>query len=325
MSIVFSGIQPSGTIHIGNYLGTLKNWVELQHEHDCIFCIADLHAITVDYEPDYLSARSLDVAAILIAIGIDPKKCLLFLQSRVPEHAYLAWIFNTLTPLGELERMTQFKEKSGQYRHNINAGLLTYPILQAADILLYKTTEVPIGEDQRQHLELTRVIARKFNQRFGQTFPEPQERLGKGARVMSLQDPLKKMSKSAGALHYIALADDPETIRKKIQKAVTDSGDEIKSGPDKPAMTNLLTIHSLFSGKDANEIEKEFSGRGYGEYKKALAEDVIAALAQIREKRNELLENKNGLTSILVEGGEKARQIAQKTIEEVRQKTGLRL
>lgn len=325
MSLVFSGIQPSGIIHIGNYLGTLKNWVELGREHDCIFCIVDLHAITVDYEPNGLASRTLDVAATLMAIGIDPKKCLLFVQSQVPEHAYLAWIFNTLSPIGELERMTQFKDKAAENRHNINAGLLAYPVLQAADILLYKANEVPVGEDQVQHLELARTIARKFNRKFGETFPEPQEKLGMGARIMSLQEPIKKMSKSSGALHYIALSDDPETISKKIQKAVTDSRDEIKQGPDKPALTNLLTIHSLFSGKTVEEIEKEFLGKGYGEYKKALSEDIIAVLAPIREKRNELLADKNKLVSILKEGDERARKIAQKTIEEVRQKTGLRL
>ena len=247
---IISGIQPTGKIHIGNYLGAIKQWLELQKKEDCIFFIADLHSLTCPYEPKDLKESIIEAAICYLAAGIDPEKSIFFTQSDVPEHTRLAWIFNTVCPIGELERMTQFKEKSKQFRKNINAGLLTYPVLQAADILLYKAGAVPVGKDQVQHIELTRTIARRFNQKFGQTFSEPRAILSEGSKIMSLTDPKKKMSKSSDPNNCISLFEEPEAIRKKIMSAVTDTGKTVKYSPKtKPGISNLITIYSLFSDR----------------------------------------------------------------------------
>ncbi|MFZ5559844.1 MAG: tryptophan--tRNA ligase, partial [Patescibacteria group bacterium] len=259
---IFSGMRPSGQLHIGNYLGALKNWVELQKKNFSIFGIVDYHAITTPFNPKHLQKDVYNLVLDYLAAGIDPKKSIIIIQSHIPEHTELAWILSTLTPLGELERMTQFKEKAKQHKENVNAGLFCYPILMAADILLYKADTVPVGEDQAQHVELTRVLARKFNNKFGKTFPEPKTLLQKhGARIMSLTDPFKKMSKTGD--ESIILGDSPDAIRRKIKKAVTDSGKEVKfDEKNKPAISNLITIYHLFSGKSIAEIEKKYKGKG---------------------------------------------------------------
>ncbi len=325
MQRIFSGIQPTGLTHIGNYLGAVKNWVKLQNEYDSVFCVVDLHALTAPRDPKTFKGKVFDLAATLLAAGLNPEKCVLFVQSRVSEHTEMTWLLNTITPLGELERMTQFKEKSAKFRESINMGLFDYPVLMAADILLYDTQAVPVGEDQRQHVELARVIARKFNNRFGQTFPEPEAIIQKeGARIMSLSDPAKKMSKSDNPESYIAASDEPETIREKIKKAVTDSGRDIKYDPEnKPAISNLLTIFSQFGGRPIKEIEKEFAGKSYVDFKSALAETVIQGLAPLQKKRKELLKNPEKTEKILDEGAEKARKIAAKKLKEVKEKMGL--
>ena len=322
---IFSGIQPTGLVHIGNYLGAIKNWVKLQNEYDSIFCVVDLHALTVPQDPKTFKDKVFDLAATLLAAGLDPKKCLLFVQSHVPEHTELTWLLNTITPIGELERMTQFKEKAAKFRESINMGLFDYPVLMAADILLYDTQIVPVGEDQRQHVELTRVIARKFNNRFGQTFFEPEALIQReGARIMSLSEPTKKMSKSDNSESFIAVSDEPETIREKIKKAVTDSGREVKYNPEqKPAISNLLTIFSQFDGRPIREIEKEFKGKTYVEFKTALAETVIKSLAPLQEKRKELLKNPEKVKKILAEGAKKAHTIASQKLLEIKKKMGL--
>ena len=275
--IIFSGTAPSGNIHIGNYLGAIKQWVEMQNtgEYQNIFCVVDEHAITVPQDPAKLRSKILEVFTLYLALGIDPEKSIIFVQSSVSEHAELNWILSTITPVGELERMTQFKDKS-QKQKNVLAGLLNYPTLMAADILLYKTNLVPVGEDQLQHIELTRTIARKFNSTFGETFAIPEPFINKeGKRIMGLDDPSKKMSKSAeNTKNYIALLDSPETIREKIKAAVTDSASEIKYDMEnKPAISNLLTIYSLFSRKTITELEKEYDGKNYSVFKNDLAEN----------------------------------------------------
>lgn len=320
---ILSGIQPTGTLHIGNYLGAIKQWLELQKKNECIFPIVDLHAITVDYEPKQMQKNILEAAIDYLAAGLNPKKCLIFVQSQVKEHAELAWLLEAITPIGELERMTQFKDKSKQHKQNINAGLFAYPVLMAADILLYKTNIVPVGEDQRQHVELTRTIARKFNNKFGNTFPLPRVQLSKfGARIMSLTNPLKKMSKTGD--EGIALSDSPAVIKDKIKRAVTDSGKEIKYDlKKKPAISNLLTIYHLFSNKSIKELEKKYKDKGYAEFKKDLSEVVIKELKPFQEKRRKLEKNPQLVKKILAEGQKKAEKIAQKTITEVKKKMGL--
>ena len=324
MSRIFSGIQPTNNLHLGNYLGAIKNWVELQKNNDCIFCVVDLHAITVKHNPKTLKENIINAAKTYIALGIDPNKSMIFVQSDVKEHAELAWILNTITKIGELERMTQFKDKSKQHKDNINAGLFTYPILMAADILLYDTNLVPVGEDQKQHVELTRDLAQRFNQLYGETFVVPETVIKKdGARVMGLDDPKKKMSKSASSPNnYIALLDTPEIVRKKIMKAVTDSGSEVKSGADKPALNNLLTIYSLLSGVTIKEIEKQYTGRGYGDFKKGLAEEVIKFLINFQNKFNKIKDQE--IKNILKTGAEKAKKIAEKKMTEIKEKIGLK-
>ncbi len=322
---IFSGIQPTGTLHIGNYLGAIKQWVNLQKKANCIFGIVDLHAITIPYEPKQMQKNILSAAMDYLAVGLDPKKCIVFVQSHIKEHAELAWLLETLTPIGELERMTQFKEKAQQHKENINAGLFAYPVLMAADIILYKTDAVPVGEDQQQHVELSRILARKFNNKFGKTFPEPKAQLPKfGARIMALNDPAQKMSKSLGPQSYVALTDSPNIIRQKIKTAVTDSGREIKyDETNKPAISNLLTIYHLFSGRLIKEIEKKYQGKGYSAFKNDLAEVIIKGLAPFQKKRKELEKNPRLIEKILAEGQKKAQKIAQQTMKEIKQKMGL--
>lgn len=323
--IAFSGVQPSGNLHIGNYLGAIKQFVALQNDYQTFFCVVDLHAITEPQEPEELRARTLEIAALYIASGLDPQKNTIFVQSHVPAHTELGWILGTLTPMGELERMTQFKEKSGKH-DSVLAGLFNYPILMAADILLYKTAVVPVGEDQVQHLEFTRTLARKFNARFGETFPEPQTLLQKqGGRIMGLDDPSKKMSKSApSANNYIAMLDEPEEIRRKIKIAVTDSGSDIRYHPEeKPAISNLLSIMSHFSDTPIASLEERYQEKNYSEFKSDMAELVVEKLSLIRARCLELLENKTELIAILKNGRKRAHETAEKTLAEVKQKIGL--
>ena len=330
---IFSGVAPSGNIHIGNYLGAIKQWVELQNigEYQNIFCVVDEHALTTPQNPAKLRSKILEVFTLYMAIGLDPEKSIIFVQSHVPEHSELNWILSTITPVGELERMTQFKDKSKKQK-SVLAGLLNYPVLMAADILLYKTNLVPVGEDQLQHIELTRTIARKFNSAFGETFADPEPFIIKeGKRIMGLDDPAKKMSKSAeNPNNYIALLDSPEIIREKIKVAVTDSGNKIKyDAENKPAISNLLLIYSLFSGLPADRqgksipiLEKEYAGKNYFAFKKDLAEVIIEGLSPIQKKYQELSANPDYVKNVLRAGAEKAKAIASQTIKEVRVKIG---
>lgn len=327
MKRIFSGIQPSGNIHIGNYLGAIKQWVDLSSQFDeSIYCIVDLHAITLPQDPKELKKKILEVAALYIACGVDPEKSVIFVQSTRPEHTELAWILNCQAKMGELYRMTQFKDKSVKgSAESAGVGLFDYPVLMAADILLYNTTHVPIGEDQKQHVELTRDLAERFNKTFGQTFTIPEPVIKKEtARIMGLDDPTKKMSKSASSpLNYIAMTDDADTIRQKIKRAVTDSGSEIKASAEKPAITNLLNIYSEIAGKPVSEIESEFAGKGYGDFKNSLAEAVVEYLKPIQAKYNEIIKDEKSLKEILQKGSEKIAPLAQKTLSEVKEKVGL--
>ncbi len=323
MKKLFSGIQPSGVIHLGNYLGAIKQWLALVQKYDCLFCLVDLHALTVYQEPTKLRQNILALAKVYLALGLDTKKSIIFIQSQVSEHAELSWILGTLAKIAELERMTQFKDKSTQHKENINAGLFTYPILMAADILLYDTEAVPVGEDQLQHVELARVLARRFNSLYGETFVEPQPLIQKqGARIMGLDDPTKKMSKSAASpFNFIALTDDVKTVEKKIARAVTDSGQEVISGPDKPALTNLLTIYSLLTDHPISAIEKKFHGQGYADFKKSLAQTINHFLAPFQKKLKELDDEK--VKKILTDGQKRAKALAEKKMMDVRKKIGL--
>lgn len=327
MKRIFSGIQPSGILHLGNYLGAIKQFVASQDEGDAerIFCIVDLHAITVPQEPKELKKNILSVAAMYLACGIDPEKSAIFVQSDRPEVTELAIILNCFTNMGELERMTQFKDKSGANPKSVSVGLFDYPVLMAADILLYQTTDVPVGEDQKQHVEIARDIAERVNNKYGQVFIVPNPLIKKEtARIMGLDDPSKKMAKSASsALNYIALTDDAETIRDKVKKAVTDSGSEIKSGADKLAISNLLIIFSGVSGKSILELEQEFEGKNYSEFKSALAEAIIDFLAPIQKKYSDLMSEPEKLREILDQGAKKLEPIAQKTLTDVKSKIGL--
>lgn len=325
--IIFSGIQPSGVIHLGNYFGAIKQWIDLSRNYQSYFCVVDLHALTVRQEPKELKENIYKLAALYLACGLDPNKVTLFLQSEVKKHVELAWILNCYTQMGELERMTQFKEKAKQNKGNINAGLFTYPVLMAADILLYQTHYVPIGEDQKQHVELCRDIAHRFNNLYGAIFtlPEPMMPI-EGKRIMGLDDPSKKMSKSAPSeYNYIALTDEPPLVKKKIMKAVTDSGKGIVFDPDKkPALANLLTIYSLLTGKNMKRLEKQYAGQGYGDFKKDLAEVVINFLEPIQQKYKKLITNKKNLDAILTAGAEKADKEAEKTLIKVYKAIGIR-
>jgi len=321
---IFSGIQPTGQMHIGNYLGAAQNWVKLQDEHDCLFAIVDLHALTVQQDPKTFALNTREKVTELLAVGLDPEKCIIFVQSHVKEHTELAWIFNTIVPVAELERMTQYKDKANKNKKNINAGLLTYPALMAADILLYQTGGVPVGQDQVQHLELTRVIARKFNAQFGNTFLEPKDLLVKdGAKIMSVQDPKRKMSKSESG-SYISLFEEPESIRKKIMRAPTDTGKDIRfNEAKKPGISNLLTIYSLFAEESMKDVEKRFEQKGYAAFKKALAELLVDKLDPFYRKRKELQNRELYIQEILKHGTKKAQSIAETTMQDVRGKLGL--
>lgn len=318
-------MQPTSQLHIGNYLGALKQWIDLQEKNECVFCIVDLHALTVPYDPKTLQAKIHETLIAYIAAGINPEKSIIFVQSQIKEHAELAWLLNTICPLGELQRMTQYKDKSKKFTDNINAALLDYPVLMAADILLYKTEAVPVGKDQEQHLELARTLAKKFNQKFGQTFKEPGSMILKeGSKIMSLTDPKKKMSKSDEPKSCIFLFDEPEAITKKIMSATTDSGKDVKYNiTKKPGISNLLTIYSLLTGKTTQTLEKEFAGKNYGDFKKSLAEVVVNYLEPFRRKQKELLTREVYVQEILKQGQRRAQTIAQLTMQEVREKMGL--
>jgi tryptophanyl-tRNA synthetase len=320
---LFSGIQPSGDVHIGNYLGAIKNWVRLIDQYDCLFCIVDYHAITTEYNPKEMQRRIFNAAAVNIAAGLDPEKCTIFVQSHVPEHTELAWIFNTITPIGHLERMTQFKDKSKQHRENINAGLFTYPVLQTADILLYKGEVVPVGEDQVQHIELSREIARKFNMRYGEIFPEPQEILSEAPRIMGL-DGKTKMSKSLG--NYISLVESPESIWKKLSTAVTDENRKRRTDPGNPDICNLFTLHKHFSRKEQIEhinVVCRTAEIGCIECKKILSENIVEHLAPICLKYERLIKNTDSLVNILQTGAKRCKRMAEETMTEVKKKMGL--
>jgi tryptophanyl-tRNA synthetase len=322
---VFSGIQPSGAVTIGNYLGAIKRWAIQQHERQSIHCIVDLHAMTVPFDPAELRQRTLDLAAVLIACGIDPEKAILFAQSQVPEHTELTWVLSSQTMFGELNRMTQFKDK-GRGNERVSSGLFFYPVLMAADILLYDTNSVPVGDDQRQHVELARDVAIRFNRTFGETFVVPEADIEtEGARIMGLDDPLVKMSKSASAANYIAFQDTPDEIRRKVNRAVTDSGSEIVARAGKPALTNLLTIYSLFTDTPVSELEARYQGVGYGTFKQELGEVIVAHLAPIQARLAELSADPGELIRILDRGTERARELAVPKMRQVRDVTGLSL
>ena len=325
---VLSGIQPThDSFHLGNYLGALKQWVEMQENHDAFYCVVDLHALTVETDPKLLKKRTLLSAAQLIAIGLDPTKCTLFIQSHVPAHNQLAWIFECITGFGEASRMTQFKDKSQKSgADRINVGLFTYPILQAADILLYQPDFVPVGEDQRQHVELTRDIARRFNSKYKEIFNIPKPEIIKSlAKINDLQDPTAKMSKSASSMAgVIELLDSPEVTLKKFKSSVTDDGKEVKFDEKlKPGISNLLTIHSALSGKSVSDLENEFSGKGYGDFKAAVAEVVIAKLEPISKRTNELMDDPAELSRVLSNGAQKASEVASTTLKAAYSAIGL--
>jgi len=323
---VFSGIQPSGNLHLGNYLGALKNWVEIQDQYDNFFCIVDLHAITVPQDPKVLRRKIRELAALYLASGIDPEKSVVFRQSRVSGHAELAWLLNCVAKVGELSRMTQFKDKArGGGAEAASAGLYDYPVLQAADVLLYNAHLVPVGEDQRQHLELMRTLARRFNGLYGETFVVPEMFVPPaGARVMALDEPTAKMSKSSSVpASYVAILDEPDVVRRKIRRARTDSGTEITASPDKPAITNLLDIYAAATGRAVPELEEAYRGKGYGDLKKDLGEVVVETLAPIRERALELLDDPKGLDDLLEVGAEKARGVAGSTLHDAWAKMGL--
>ena len=321
---VFSGMQPSGSPHLGNYLGAIRNWVTQQALYDNIFCIVDYHALSLPTTSEALRANIRDLANALLAAGIDPARSILFVQSDVPEHAELSWILGSVTQFGELRRMTQFKDKSAG-GEAVSAALFVYPVLQAADILLYDTDLVPVGEDQQQHIELTRDVAERFNARYGQTFVLPRADIKpEGARIMALDDPTKKMSKSAASPNnYVALTDDADTIRRKIRRAVTDSGSEVAAGPDKPALTNLLTIYGLLSGESVPAIAARYAGKGYGAFKGDLAEVVVEALAPIQRRLVELEANPEIADRALAAGAVRAREQARAKMALVHDRTGL--
>ncbi len=333
--VIFSGIQPSGNLHIGNYIGALQQWVKLQSDPsiiddrssslEMIFCIVDLHAITVPQDPKILREKNLELAALYVACGIDPKKSKIFIQSENPDHPYLAWIFDCITPMGWLHRMTQFKDKSSKQAENTTVGLFNYPPLMAVDILLYDTDLVPVGEDQKQHIELTRDIAEKFNKTFGETFKLPEPMIDQeAARIMSLQNPPAKMSKSdkdpAGTIH---LLDERSSIIDKIKRAVTDSGSEIKYSENKPAISNLLAIYSKLSGKTVQDLENQYQGKGYEDFKNDLAEVMASSLQKIQARYEELRSNETELRQILDDGRDFAVGRSSKKIADVKEKVGL--
>lgn len=321
---VFSGIQPSGNLTVGNYLGALRNFSQYSDDHTCLYCVVDQHAITVRQDPAELRRRTYEVLALYIACGLDPEKNIVYVQSHVPAHAQLAWVLDCFTMFGELSRMTQFKDKSQKNADNINAGLFTYPVLMAADILLYQADIVPIGEDQKQHLELTRDIANRFNTVYGPTFVVPEPVIRKtGAKIQSLAEPEKKMSKSdPNENAVVRILDDKDTIIRKFKRAVTDSDTVVRRADDKPGISNLMTIYSCFTGKTDEEIEAEFAGKGYGDFKLAVGEACAAELAPLQEEYKKLLGDKAYLESIMKANAEKAAYLARKTLSKVYRKVG---
>lgn len=328
MKRILSGIQPTAeSLHLGNYLGAVKQWVALQEGNDAFYCIVDLHALTVETEPAILKKRTLAAAAQLIALGLDPKRCTLFVQSQVPQHNQLGWVMECITGFGEASRMTQFKDKSQKSGADRTVvGLFTYPMLQAADILLYQANQVPVGEDQRQHIELTRDLAQRFNSKYGEVFTVPEAHIIKAAaKINDLQDPTAKMSKSAASNSgVIDILDSSEVNAKKIKSAVTDTGKEVKfDEKQKPGISNLLTIHSALSGKTISELETEFSGKGYGDFKSAVADVVTSYFEPIRKRAEELLSDERSLQVLLDEGGAKARVVAAETLKRTYDALGL--
>ncbi|GAA0733478.1 tryptophan--tRNA ligase [Clostridium oceanicum] len=322
--VIFSGIQPSGNLTLGNYLGALKNWVKLQDEYDCYYCVVDLHAITVKQEPKDLRRRTLEVLAIYLAAGIDPEKNTIFIQSHVSTHSEASWLLNCNTYIGELFRMTQYKDKSKRYGESVSAGLLNYPVLMAADILLYNADLVPVGGDQKQHLELTRDIAQRFNNTYSPTFTIPEPYIPKsGAKIMSLQEPTKKMSKSSDNPNsYILIMDPPNVIRKKINRSVTDSLGTVKYTDDQPGIKNLMTILGNIKGMTMEEIEKKYEGQGYANFKKDVAEAIVEELEPIQNKVNEYLGDKSYLEDIYKKGAEKAYKVSYKVLRKMQKKIG---
>ena len=323
---ILSGIQATGSLTLGNYLGALNNWVEMQDEYDCYYMIADLHTLTIRKNPEELRQNTLSLIALYIAAGLDPEKNTIFVQSHVPAHTGLSWVLNCYTYMGELNRMTQFKDKAAKHADNINAGLFTYPVLMAADILAYNADLVPVGDDQKQHLEITRDIAERFNSIYGETFKIPEPYIAKiGARIMGLQEPTSKMSKSSpNPLDKILLTDSPEDILKKFKKAVTDSENKVRYDKEaKPGISNLMGIYGIIKNKTMEEIEKEFEGQGYGAFKIAVAEAVIERLKPIQDKYNELLNEPEKLRAIYEKGDKKAAEVSNKLLKEVYAKVGL--
>ena len=321
---IFSGAQPTNYLHIGNYIGALRNWVDLQHEYESFFCIVNLHAITLPQDPKRLAEKTRELARIYLAAGIDPKISTVFIQSDVPEHAELAWVLNCIARISELERMTQFKDKAKKQREQVGAGLLTYPTLMAADILLYQTDLVPVGHDQKQHLELTRDLAQRFNRDYGETFRLPEVYISKvGAKIGSLDDASKKMSKSdENDNSRINLLDDPDTVRRKFRRAVTDSGTEVRFDETRPAITNLLSIYQILTGKQPREIEAHFDGKGYAQLKSDVAEATIELLRPFQERVRAISDDE--LNRILADGRDRARAIACETMRKVYERLGVR-
>ena len=322
--ISFSGMQATGTLQLGNYLGALKNWLDLEDEYECFYCVVDLHSITVRQNPAELRKKARNVLTLYIAAGLDPEKNCIYYQSHVPAHAELSWILNCFTYMGELNRMTQYKDKAAKHSENINAGLFTYPVLMAADILLFQSDIVPVGSDQKQHLEITRDIAERFNGIYGDVFTVPEGYFGKaGARIMSLQEPSKKMSKSdENPNASIYLTDDRDTIIRKFKRAVTDSDNEIRYADDKPGISNLIDIYGAVTGKSIEEIEKEFVGSGYGDFKLAVGESVADMLDPVLKRYNELSMDKAYINNVIKSNGEKANYYANKTLRKVQKKIG---
>ena len=321
---IFSGMQPSGVITLGNYLGALKNWTKLQDEYDCLYCIVDMHAITVRQDPVKLRKQARDLLVQYLAVGLDPEKNIIYYQSHVPQHAELAWILNCYTYMGELNRMTQFKDKSQQHADNVNAGLFTYPSLMAADILLYQADVVPVGVDQKQHLEITRDIAERFNGIYGNVFTIPEPYITKtAAKVMSLADPTRKMSKSdPNPKGTVYLTDEPNVIMKKFKSAVTDSEMSVRYAEGKDGINNLMSIYSAVTGKDFDAIESEFAGKGYGDFKTAVGEAVVAELEPVQKRYNEFMKDKAYLQEKWTQGADLAQRVSQRTLDKVMKKVG---
>ncbi|MBU0708853.1 tryptophan--tRNA ligase [Patescibacteria group bacterium] len=323
--VVFSGIAPSGNLHIGNYIGAIRHWVKSQDEKDNIFCVVDLHAVTVPQDPRVLKDKTREVAALYLACGIDPQKSRVFIQSHNPDHAQLAWILDCVTPMGWMQRMTQYKDKSVKQKEVITVGLFNYPVLMAADILLYQTDEVPVGDDQKQHVEITRDIAQRFNSKYGEVFTLPEAMIDmSGARIVSLQDPSAKMSKSdPDKKGSVYLLDDPETVGQKVREAVTDSGQEIQTHEEKPAISNLLSIFSALSGKEINSIEEEYQGSSYQKFKQDLSEVVVEFLKPIQRRYREIREDSTYLDNVLQQGSDSLKSVSNKTLRAVQEALGL--